>query len=799
MVHPIKILALIIGAFIVPRGMALKSGHPIGGVIDLLKKLTVQAKEEGQTEAATFQKFSYWCKTSTKKLNKAITKEKANIKRFTDQISGLKKEVETLTSDIDILTAQISEQETAGTKATAQRKNESDLYTVTYKNIDDTITAVDDAVEVMEAAETEQLLQIGTGLKHLAKKASLMHASFLQGRGPYENWSPPPEASEGDEMKSLDAELNSLDVATKARAKHWKTQSGLTQSVTALKTATKELTSTKDTALTSTKAQVDKQEPLPPGFEHINLNPGAKNPFKKGKVKVYTEHEGEIVETFRDIEGGLEHDKLDVHQREANAQNAYELAKKSRDFAIAAAKENKKEKEDIKGDKESELAKAEADLKSEEDELTADSATLDSTDQECKQVVAGYEQRVKVRTGEITAMDMAVKILAKVSGVRDPDTHEIPKKASLLRMHINMQGGKFQSLSDHLDENVDLQGDSVSFLQVQSPKEKACALLRAAGKKAHSGALIKLAAEIQAYGGPFAKIKSMIQKMIFQLQGEQKDEDDHKNWCDLETQTNTEKKDDGDEKIKMMKIKAEELDAEIKIAMKDIKANNEKLSDLTAYMETETQLREENKAEIELTIKDAQAGAEAVAQATAVLKDFYKESGMVAKEPWEFIQTSMENSMRGVSLPDSPDTWDSSYTGAADPADPQDGVLGILDGVAQKFAAMESDAKLQDTTDQKDYDKDMASKKVEIAEVKTDTQMKTQKQTSLQEKLDGVSSKLKHVESENYAVRQYLKDLEPACAGPEGSYEDRKKARSDEITALRKAQTILEDAFRAKL
>merc|ERR1719160_83808 len=222
----------------------------------------------------------------------------------------------------------------------------------------------------------------------------------------------------------------------------------------------------------------------------------------------------------------------------------------------------------------------------------------------------------------------------------------------------------------------------------------------------------------------------MIQKMIFQLQGEQKDEDDHKNWCDLETSTNTEKKEDGDEKIKLMKIKAEELDSEIRIAVKDIKENNEKLSDLTSYMEQETELREENKAEIELTIKDAQAGSEAVAQATAVLKDFYKESGMIAKEPWEFIQTGMKSTMLGVSLPSKPDTWDASYAGTADPTDPADGVLGILDGVADKFAAMESDAKLQDTTDQKAYEKDMAAKKVEIAETTTDNQMKESKKTS---------------------------------------------------------------------
>merc|ERR1719463_872394 len=113
---------------------------------------------------------------------------------------------------------------------------------------------------------------------------------------------------------------------------------------------------------------------------------------------------------------------------------------------------------------------------------------------------------------------------------------------------------------------------------------------------------------------------------------------------------------------------------------------------------------------------------------------------MIAKEPWEFVQI---RSHRDVELPDSPATWDSSYTGVADPKSGSDGVLSILDGVATKFATMESDAKLQDATDQKDYDKDMAAKKVEIADVTSNTAMKEQKKQSLQEKLDAATAKHK--------------------------------------------------------
>merc|ERR1719235_3091343 len=286
----------------------------------------------------------------------------------------------------------------------------------------------------------------------------------------------------------------------------------------------------------------------------------------------------------------------------------------------------------------------------------------------------------------------------------------------------------------------------------------------------------------------------MIQKMIFRLMSEQKDEDDHKNWCDLELQKSEDVNNDKDAKIAMMKIKLQEMDAELKTTIKKITENNAKVAQIHAYVEEETELREENKAEIKLTIKDAVDAQAAVGNAINVLKDFYKESGMIAKEPWEFIQVS--NS--GVKLPDSPATWDSSYTGVANPEEGGNGVLALLDGVATKFSQMEAEARLQDETDQKNYEKDMASKKVEIADAESDTRMKEEKKTSLQGKIDATSVQLRSTTKENDAVVQYLKDLEPACAPGEGSYEDRKKARLDEITALRKAQGILEDAFRAK-
>merc|ERR1719191_2391666 len=153
----------------------------------------------------------------------------------------------------------------------------------------------------------------------------------------------------------------------------------------------------------------------------------------------------------------------------------------------------------------------------------------------------------------------------------------------------------------------------------------------------------------------------------------------------------------------------------------------------------------------------------------------------------------------GVELPDSPSTWDSSYTGTTDPkGSGDDAVLTLLNGVLEKFATMEADATVQDATDQKNFEEDMQATKIEMAEVKTDTSMKSQKQASLEEKIEGMTAPKKHTTREIDAVKAYLKDLEPACGEGDSSYEDRKQARKDEMEALRKAQNIFEDAFRAK-
>merc|ERR1719468_571989 len=322
------------------------------------------------------------------------------------------------------------------------------------------------------------------------------------------------------------------------------------------------------------------------------------------------------------------------------------------------------------------------------------------------------------------------------------------------------------------------------------PKMKAVVYLRQRAASLHAKALERLAQEVQAHlGSPFDVINNDIQKMIFRLMAEQKDEDEHKHWCDLELEKTQTSLDDKQDKMDDLQAKIEDAEAKIGELTEEIKAADEMVSEIVSFMKEATEIREVGKKENDLAIKDAQDSQEAVSNAIAVLTDFYKESGQIAKEPWEFLQ-------KGVELPENPETWDSSYTAVSDPSAQPGGIITILEKCNEEFATMEADTKAQEASDQDAYDSDMQEHDIEKAKRSKESDMKVAEKKRLVEKTASMEKNRKHVSDEHEATEQYQKDLQPACVEGDSTYEDRKEARTNEIEALHRAQDILAEAFK---
>merc|ERR1719313_987143 len=132
---------------------------------------------------------------------------------------------------------------------------------------------------------------------------------------------------------------------------------------------------------------------------------------------------------------------------------------------------------------------------------------------------------------------------------------------------------------------------------------------------------------------------------------------------------------------------------------REIKENMAAVATMQTEIEDETEERQAEKAENMATIKDAQDAQTAVSQAIAVLEEFYKGTGMIEKEDWELNQ--MKAHVRRIKAPPgetempepNPELFESPYKGSSEGS----GVIGMLEGIAENFALMETNAKADET------------------------------------------------------------------------------------------------------
>merc|ERR1719163_1531908 len=347
-----------------------------------------------------------------------------------------------------------------------------------------------------------------------------------------------------------------------------------------------------------------------------------------GGDATYVAKGGDVTEILKKMLMEYEDDLVALDKAEAETKAAYDLADDAKGLAIDAATKTKKTKEKVLGEKGQELANTQSDLKEAQDGFLADTTVLKETVTTCKKRGDQYNQHMKTRAGELAAMDQAIEILEKVTGVRSPESKGVETTAVI---------PDFTQLR------------SVHSRKFKDPRAAVVAVLRKAGMKKGTAALSKLADKIEKLqvgqmpgSGMFDSIKNMIQKMIFHLMDEQKNEDEHKHWCDKElTNTDlmikekTEKKNDADATITQLAEKIQNL-------KNGITENQDAVAAAETEISERTEARADEKAENTATIKDAEDAQSAVAEAIAVLTTFYKNSGEVQKEAWEsFAQKSV--------------------------------------------------------------------------------------------------------------------------------------------------------------
>jgi len=494
-------------------------------------------------------------------------------------------------------------------------------------------------------------------------------------------------------------------------------------------------------------------------------------------VKRYAFKSGKVIELLKQLVQKFEADLLAATKAETNAVDQYNLAKSARANERAAAEKSRGIKDTDKSSADTDKGKAEQELQQTQSDLKADSDLLAKTVQSCESKAASWEERQKIRSLELEAMEEAIKIISQVTGVRtEPPENPVPPTSPLF---------------------LQVRRQAASFLQVRAdPRTRAVQLLRTAARKTKSQALERFAQELSAHlTGPFDEVNNMMEKMIHHLMAEQKDEDDHKNWCDLELNKTEASISDKQDKMDELEVKIREATANVAKLIKAIDECNEMVAKIDMHMKESAEIREIGKKENAAASKDAKDAQEALANAIAVLETHYKETNAIEKASYEFVQNKAP-----ATLPNEPSTWTASYTGVIDNDGngPGDGIIAVLKKVNEDFAKMEADTAEQEASDEKFYKEEMSASEIEKATQLKDAEAKEEEKKREVEEAALLTAERKHVSDEHMATDIYLKDLQKACVDGTSSYEDRKEARDDEIEALHKAKDILKEAFEDK-
>jgi hypothetical protein len=682
-------LRLLVAALVaVPVSGTLRSHgtakeHPAVAIISLLEKLSAQVKTEGETEAVEYAKFSQWCTDLIGTKEALIKKSEEEMAVASASIQALETDIAALEDEIGDLETEITKDGAAQTKMQQNRDDENAEYLLDKKDLEDTITALDEAITEMESS----LISKSEKVKKVAVKKALELIRIYR-----------PE-----EVTKVTQFLQKADQEPEAAAYESKTD-GVTEILKSLKTK----------------------------FEE--------------KLK-------------------------ELNSSETSATSAHALADAAKTDEIEAGTAAKDTKTEVMGRKGGDLATSKSELQESTEARDTAATVLKTTQDTCTTRASEWKERSSRREGEIEAMKKAISILTEVTGVRTPE-----------------------------DKGVETTFDGTSFLQkTDDPRAKIVNLLRSAASKAKAKDLVKLADRIaQMQGqtpgsGVFAQIKNMIEKMVFRLMKEQKDEDDHKNWCDKELTTTNQTIDEKTTKKEELQTSIDSLTAQIASLEADIKKNTVDISEMESAIATAVEDRQAESAENKATIKDAQDAQNAVSNAIAVLEDFYKNTGGIPKAAWELAQVSARR-VKSSEDPEAPSAGfeaGDSYTGTSGGT----AVVDLLTEVATDFASMEAQAKSDETTQQDEHDQWLTATKIDKAAAEKDSEMKSARKLTLSQKLEGKMKDKDHNEKELEATEEYMVNLQPACVEGDSSYEERKAARTTEIEALKQAETILDEAF----
>merc|ERR1719171_1127727 len=457
--------------------------------------------------------------------------------------------------------------------------------------------------------------------------------------------------------------------------------------------------------------------------EDLSLNPQA-------STSNYDSHGGGILDTLTDMKTKAESTLSDARTAEMKAQHSYEMLKQSLEMELSTMEKRMSEATTEKSGLEEVKASAEEQLATTKKTLADDEKYVEELKQSCSMKAQEWATRQKDAAGELAAIAKAKEVLE--SGVKV--FLQVSTKA---KAHATDASDEKRARLMAVLAKLEESDKSYFFMQVKS----------------------------EAQGGPFDKVKGLIESMIMRLEKQAAEEAEAKAFCDTETEKSKAKQAELTAKSDKSQVRIEKATATIAELKEQIKTLQAQTAEMDAAQAEATSLRNKEHEEFSKASKDYKDSAEAVANAIAVLQEYYSSGS--------FAQVKQAPELGGAKT------------------DIADTIMSMLEVAESDFTSLLAESEASEKAAQSSYDKlteqNTVTKAANTEEIKGKEGKVKSEETALLNYKEDYATTGKELDS----VLAYLDKLKPQCETKVMTYAERVAKREAEIEGLKEALEIL--------
>merc|ERR1719161_2025964 len=584
--------------------------------------------------------------------------------------------------------------------------------------------------EIAELDETISTIEGDT--KAATKVRDMEHSDFL--------------TTQADYQSSVDALQGGIDTL-KAKAHDVE---GATFTQEAIKVLKSPIIPEKSRKFIKNYVEQDPEQRLADAFferprkEQMSLIQVERNP-----AKAYNFASDTILEMFEEMKSKFEGKVADTEKHETTDKHEYMMLKQDLDNQLATASGQRSTKAEMKAKAMQGVADAKGSLADVTGTRDADVEYLADTDAVCRTKSSDFDDRQKLRTEEIEALEQAKEVLGGTP-TTEGEKH-LPQLLQSSKALVQLRAS------------------------VRNPSQlSVAAFLQEQGKKLNSRVLSVIALRVAA--DPFKSVKKLIKDMIVKLMEEANEEAEHKGFCDKELSTNEHTRKEKTEAVEILTAEIDQLEASVATLTQDIADLTSAVAELDAALAEATEIRNAESAKNTQTIADAKAAGAATQQAMKVLKDFYAKAAGATS----FAQQKKAGQPEIFS--------DEPYTGMGGDSG---GVVGMIEVIAADFERLEADTTAAEEQSASEYTELSRDTEVDKTSKNGDIQHKTAKKEEQNQALIAKKGDLSGTQKELDSAMKYFEKLKPQCIETGESYEDKVAARKEEIESLQEALKIL--------